>query len=379
MKNYILEFLVFTFFIVFMIFTIDNNSIGVSHGSKDTLLTISSTIKTSGSTIFSMISSAYSDRNNYAFASNSSNDKSSLAENFVGNFSGFKIDGSTNADFDNFTNMTNMGNLSLGNKEFLNEEINGSSSTDLSKTLSSTPIISTITYTPKFVCGAISSSDGPLRPGYYDTDISIFNKQEYAINFLWNMVITDGHSSNAIIKKLSAETATKISCSDLFVLLPDNVKFLEGFVVIILPVSGNMIGAFPDARNSGVSIFKSINRENANLIDVQVFYTANALPNLPQAIIIEKILFRVLNDSSGKIPKKFLDTDLEVAFPLQHDEIYDPMDRIKATFVQQYGLSHVEASKLNLKITQTDLSGSFQQDDHAISSSRILPDIDYDN
>jgi hypothetical protein len=42
-------------------------------------------------------------------------------------------------------------------------------------------------------------------------------------------------------------------------------------------------------------------------------------------------------------------------------------------------LSHVEASKLNLKITQTDLSGSFQQDDHAISSSRILPDIDYDN
>jgi hypothetical protein len=90
-------------------------------------------------------------------------------------------------------------------------------------------------------------------------------------------------------------------------------------------------------------------------------------------------LFRVLNDSSGKIPKKFLDTDLEVAFPLQHDEIYDPMDRIKATFVQQYDLSHVEASKLNLKITQTDLSGSFQQDDHAISSSRILPDIDYDN
>jgi hypothetical protein len=376
MKNYILEFVVFTFFTLFLIFTIDHNSMGVNQGAMDMLLTISSTIKTSGTTISSMISSAYSDRNNYAFASDSSN--GSLAENYVGNFSGFKIDGSTNADFGNFTNMTNMGNLSLGNKEFLNEEINGSS-TDLSKGLSSTPIINTISYTPKFVCGAISSSDGPLRPGYYDTDISIFNKQDYAINFLWNMVITDGHSSNAIIKKLSAETATKISCSDLFVLLPDNVKFLEGFVVITLPISGNMISAFPDARNSGVSIFKPINRENANLIDVQVFYTANALPNLPQAIIIEKILFRVLNDSSGKIPKKFLDTDLEVAFPLQHEEIYDPIDRIKATFVRQYGLSYLEASKLNMKITQTDLSASFQQDDHAISSSRILPDIEYDN
>ena len=376
MKNYILEFVVFTFFTLFLIFTLDHNSMGVNQGAMDMLLTISSTIKTSGTTISSMISSAYSDRNNYAFASNSSN--GSLAENYVGNFSGFKIDGSTNADFGNFTDMTNMGNLSLGNKEFLNEEINGSS-TDLSKALSSAPIINTITYTPKFVCGAISSSDGPLRPGYYDTDISIFNKQDYAINFLWNMVITDGHSSNAIIKKLSAETSTKISCSDLFVLLPDNVKFLEGFVVITLPVSGNMIGAFQDTRNSGMSILKPINRENANLIDVQVFYTANALPNLPQAIIIEKILFRVLNDSSGKIPKKFLDTDLEVAFPLQHEEIYDPIDRIKATFVRQYGLSYLEASKLNMKITQTDLSASFQQDDHAISSSRILPDIEYDN
>jgi hypothetical protein len=375
MKNYIIEFVIFTLFL-FLIFTIVHSSIGVGQGSMDMPLTISSTIKSSGASISSMISSAYSDRNTYAFASNSSN--GSLAENYVGNLSGFKTYRSTNADFDNFTNMTSMGNLSLGNKEFLNQEINGSSTTDLSNALSSAPTINTITYTPKFVCGAISSSEGPLRPGYYDTDISIFNKQDYAINFLWNMVITDGHSSNAIIKKLPAETSTKISCADLFVLVPDNVKFLEGFVLITLPVSGNMIGAFQDARNSGISILKPINRENANLIDVQVFYTANALPNLPEAIIIEKILFRVLNDSSGKIPKKLLDSDLEVVFPLQHEEIYDPIDRIKATFVRQYGLSYLEASMLNVKINQTDLSASFQQDDHAISSSRILPDIEYD-
>jgi hypothetical protein len=41
-------------------------------------------------------------------------------------------------------------------------------------------------------------------------------------------------------------------------------------------------------------------------------------------------------------------------------------------------LSYLEASMLNVKINQTDLSASFQQDDHAISSSRILPDIEYD-
>jgi hypothetical protein len=244
--------------------------------------------------------------------------------------------------------------------------------------MSSAPIISTITYTPKFVCGAISSSSGPLRPGYYDTDVSIFNKQDYPVDFIWNMVITDGLSSNAIIKKLSAETSTKISCSDLFTLLPSDTKFLEGFIVITIPVRGNMIGALPDSSNSGESILKPIDRENANLIDVQVFYTANALPNLPQDIIIEKVMFRLLNDSSGKIPKELLDTDLEIVFPLQREEIYDPMDHVKSAVSKQYGLSDPEASNLNVNITATDLSTSFQQDDHAISSSRILPNIVYE-
>jgi hypothetical protein len=379
MKNYILKIMAFTFFSIFLTFTIDHSFIDANQSSKEMRLTISSNIRTSDSMISSIISIPYSDRNYFAFASNSSNDKRQIAGDYAGNFSGFKIDRSASENFNNFTNISNMGNNSSGGNEILNEEINGSTITDLSNNLSSAPIISTITYTPKFVCGAISSSNGPLRPGYYDTDISIFNKQDYPVDFLWNMVITDGHSSNAIIKKLSAETSTKISCSDLFTLLPYDVKFLEGFIVITIPVRGSMIGVFPDSRNSGVSLLKPIDRENANLIDVQVFYTANALPNLPQDIIIEKAMFRLLNDSSGKIPKEFLNTDLEVAFPLQHEEIYDPLYRIKAAFGKQYGLTDLEASKLKVIVTRTDLSTSFQQDDHAISSSRILPNIAYDN
>jgi hypothetical protein len=71
--------------------------------------------------------------------------------------------------------------------------------------------------------------------------------------------------------------------------------------------------------------------------------------------------------------------DLEVAFELEPDKIYDPIERIKTTLVQQYGLSDIEARKVKVKIDQTDVSTSFQQDDHAISSSRILPDIRYGN
>ena len=42
--------------------------------------------------------------------------------------------------------------------------------------------IKSITYTAKFECGSIIGNEGPLRPGHYDTDISIFNRQEYPVN-----------------------------------------------------------------------------------------------------------------------------------------------------------------------------------------------------
>lgn len=36
-----------------------------------------------------------------------------------------------------------------------------------------------ITYNSKFECGSIVGDKGPFRPGHYDTDISIFNRQDY--------------------------------------------------------------------------------------------------------------------------------------------------------------------------------------------------------
>ncbi|MBI3842209.1 MAG: prealbumin-like fold domain-containing protein, partial [Thaumarchaeota archaeon] len=62
--------------------------------------------------------------------------------------------------------------------------------------------VRTITYTPKYVCGSVFGDEGPLRPGHYDTDISILNKQNFSLTILWNAVENDGPSSNAIIKNL---------------------------------------------------------------------------------------------------------------------------------------------------------------------------------
>ena len=253
--------------------------------------------------------------------------------------------------------------------------------TNLNSTINSSyqANIGTIRYTPKFVCGTISSNNGPLRPGYYDTDISIFNKQNYPIKLLWNVVVSDGPSSNAIIKHLSAETSTKISCSDLQVLISNNTKFLEGFIVIVLPISGNILGAFPDPSGNGASILRPVDDTNADLIDVQVFYTANALPNLPQNMITENVAFQIIADPSNKIPQTSLNRELEISFVSDPNKVYDTENRTKMFLAKEHGMSGIEVNNLKIKINRTDVVTSYQQDDHAISSSRINPDIRYTN
>ena len=274
---------------------------------------------------------------------------------------------------DNFPRNLQIKNMTFGtlafdkNRTDLNSAINTSNHAN----------IGTISYTPKFVCGAISSNDGPLRPGYYDTDISIFNKQNYPIKLLWNVVVSDGPSSNAIIKQLSAETSTKISCSDLKILISNNSNFLEGFIVILLPISGNILSAFPDPSGNGVSILRPVDNANADLIDVQVFYTANALPNLPQNIITENVVFQIKADPSNKIPRTFLNRELETSFVSDPYKVYDPENRTKMILAKEHGMSGIEVNNLKIKINRTDVITSYQQDDHAISSSRINPDIRY--
>jgi hypothetical protein len=235
--------------------------------------------------------------------------------------------------------------------------------------------VKTVTYTPKYLCGNVTSDEGPVRPGHYDTDISILNKQDYPIKILWNVIPNDGNSSNSIIKILKSESSTAITCKDILRLVIDRKNLQEGFVLIALPISDNIIGAFPDPNNPEASILRSINDSQSNLIDVQVFYTANALPKLPSEMIFSKIDFRILGDPSGKIPQSFLRQLLEVSLLSNTNQIYDQVFRVKSLLKERFNLSDSELNAINIQIESSDIDAIFTNDDHAISSSRINPSI----
>ena len=235
--------------------------------------------------------------------------------------------------------------------------------------------VKTVTYTPKFLCGNVSSNEGPVRPGHYDTDISILNKQDYPIKIFWNVIPNDGNSSNSIIKILKPESSTGITCKDILPLVTISKNLLEGFVLLSLPVSDGMISAFPDPNNPQVSILRSVNEQQTNLIDVQVFYTANALPQLPSEMLFSKIDFRILNDSSGKIPKALLGQVLEVSLVSSTNQIYDQLSRINSLLKERFSLSDSEINDTSIKIEDSSIDALFPTDDHAISASRLSPNI----
>ncbi|MGI0081888.1 MAG: prealbumin-like fold domain-containing protein [Nitrosopumilaceae archaeon] len=228
--------------------------------------------------------------------------------------------------------------------------------------------ISGITYTAKFVCGSVFGDEGPLRPGHYDTDISILNKQKFQTTILWNIVINDGPSSNAIIKNLDAETSTGIVCKEIRELLDlgsNSEKLVEGFVIIRIQLN-SILG-------SESVVIRNLSEDEINLLDVQVFYTANALPTLPHEVIVDKISFYIIQDGTSKIPKEMIRKPLDVSIPSSLNEISNTEIRIKNILAEKYSLSDDDLDKIVLRIKNVSVGVGALIDDHAISLHVVKP------
>jgi hypothetical protein len=231
----------------------------------------------------------------------------------------------------------------------------------------STPIRN-LTYTVKFECGTISGSEGPLRPGHYDTDIGILNKQEFPVKVMWSAALNDGNNTNSILRTLQPQGSTGIVCNDVREVLRNDQRFVEGFVIINVPLEPGLLGTLSEGT---VILGRTI--EDINMLEVQAFYTANALAELPHQSYVDKITFTILNDTSGKIPIPMIGKTLDITVSSEINQISDPEMKVKSALAKTYGLSEQELQALEVDIRDVSVGVGTMIDDHAISLSTVLP------
>lgn len=225
-----------------------------------------------------------------------------------------------------------------------------------------------ITYVAKFVCGSIEDDNGPLRPGHYNTDISITNKQLSKISFLWTVSVNDGPISHSTLMTLDNQKSTGLDCRNIkkVIGLENTTSHVGGFVFITIPQNYNL-------ANPNIAITYSSG--NINLLDVQVFFTANALDTLPHEIILEKISFYIISDKTGKIPKSMVKTTLDVTLQSKLNVISNTERKVKEILSPAYNISENEFDKIDIRIKNISIGVGSMIDDHAVSLSIIKPEI----
>jgi hypothetical protein len=245
--------------------------------------------------------------------------------------------------------------------------------------------LSAITYTAKFACGSVSKDVGMLTAGYYDTDVSVFNKQEYPVVMLLNLIVNNGNSSsNSIIKTVQPQKSTAISCKDMLGLFNIKVKDLvEGFATITVQLDNGILGSL--SSSGMISAFTPAPRSlssqaQINLLDVRVFYSVNsfslggpAAATHMQNLLVDKITFSILNDTSKKIPDSMLLKVLYATVDSQTDTIFDPEAQVKRLLADKFHLSNPDLTGVKLKIYDVNTGASMMLDRHAIASLQVQP------
>lgn len=247
-------------------------------------------------------------------------------------------------------------------------------STDTQHTPEQTPKAQTtkIEYHASFICGSIADSSGPLRPGFYDTDVNIYNKQGFTIPLLWKVVLNDGPSSNFNVKSLKATTSTSINCEQIrnVVHLNDRESFIQGFVVLSAELSPEVIGALYSGK--GGTVLEQSN-QNLDVLNVQSINTVNALKNSDKQLILYKLSFRITEDGSGKIPSSMIAKRLYVVVPTKEYQIFDPEQEVKQVLMNTFALNQQEIDGVMVKIISVNFDVESLKDDHALSVQQVKP------
>jgi hypothetical protein len=233
--------------------------------------------------------------------------------------------------------------------------------------------IESVLYASKFECGTIRGAEGPLRPGHYDTDIGIFNKQGFPVRITWSAASTDNEPTNALLKTLGSQTSTSIVCNDIRKLLDVGPEFVEGFVLVEVPVDPRLRASISGSSSVLLSPLDSI-----DVLDVQTFYTANALDELPHPILVDKISFVIrANETSVGLPSSLIGKILDITLPSEVGALSDPEERVKSELMQRYNLTEQQVSRVAIEIKSINVGVGTMIDDHAVSLSKVRPQLKF--
>ncbi len=234
----------------------------------------------------------------------------------------------------------------------------------------------TLEYTSRFICGVITGEDGPLRPGRYNTDINIFNRQVFPVSFLWKAVLNgDNREHNYNIQNLEPGRSMSIDCTQILSSIPGvgnstSEKYFEGVVTINVNLDPSILSAISSSKSGAAGIISG--SEATSVLSVDAIYTVNALKVSSREIVLQLVEYSI-NNRNNKIPSDEVSKVLSIAVPIKTNETIDPDKQIRSVLAREFSLTPAEAAGLNITIRGLSLGVGALDDNHALSLERINP------
>jgi hypothetical protein len=257
--------------------------------------------------------------------------------------------------------------------------------TDSNSKLSQSEV--TVNYYARFNCGSIDNDSGPLRPGKYDSDITIFNKKEFPITVIWKAIAVDQqYNSNFNILNIPSESIVNINCAKIFPFSQANVgstanstgnntnnlpnRFTEGIIKIEITINdGLLVNNFLNNQIGNMVINAS---EIDDLVNVDVLHTVNTLDDLNKEALYLKTDFSVLSNDGKKTD------NLTAIFNINPDEIINPVNLIKNKLDSELGNNNYSSvDKSNILISNNEIVSNTYTDNHALTVQKVEPIISH--
>jgi hypothetical protein len=243
----------------------------------------------------------------------------------------------------------------------------------------------TVNYYARFNCGSIDSDSGPLRPGKYDSDITIFNKKEFPITVIWKAIAVDQqYKSNFNVLNIPPESIVNINCAKIFPFSQANLdsptnstanntnnllnRFVEGIVIIEITINdGLLVNNFLNNQIGNMVIDAS---EIGDLVNVDVLHTVNTLDDLNKEALYLITDFSILSNDEKRMD------NLTAIFNIKPDEITNPVKLIKNKLDSELGNNtNTTTDESKILISNTEIISNTYTDNHALTVQKVEPVI----